>query len=169
MLFTARWWKDALVRAGRTAIIFAIPFFPAWQPIGEADYATSLLTAGLGAVTSLVTSLRGLPETNGVNVSKWRAIVTRCAISLGQGIATGIGAAAILTDVDWGAAFQLGAAGVVGSLLLGILTALPETSEVVTPLPDTGVPGDTVATNVVVVEEGAEIFTAPEPPTPGVV
>ena len=133
MLFTASWWKDAVIRAARTALIFAIPFFPAAAQIGGTHWLPLVLSSGFGFITSLITSVAVLPqETTGVNVPKWKAIAYRMGRSFAQGLVTGIGTAVILTDVDWVVAIEVALTGAVGSLILGLLTALPETAQVIT-------------------------------------
>lgn len=128
MILTARWWVEALKRAGRTAIVLIVPYVVG-VPLNEVDPINILLIATLGFVSSLLTSLKGLPEIDGKVLPWWRATLNRMAKSFGQGVFTGLGSALLLTDVDWSAALLLGLGGALGSLLLAALSALPETQE----------------------------------------
>jgi len=133
MLFTALWWKDAVIRAARTALLFAIPFFPSAAQIGGTHWLALMLGAGFGFITSLITSVAVLPEeTTGTIIPKWKAIANRVSRSFAQGLVAGLGTAVILTDVDWVVAIEVALTGAVGSLILGLLTALPETAQVIT-------------------------------------
>ena len=127
MIFSALWWIDALKRGGRTALVLIVPFVTGGTPVGELDFVTIGLIAALGFVTSILTSLRGIPEITGEPMPLWKALLLRAARSFGQGVLTGIGTAALLTDVDWNIAIQLGLGGAVGSVVLGLLSHLPET------------------------------------------
>lgn len=159
MIFSRVWWKYAGVRAVRTGLILAIPTWPSGVVVSDADPLTTLLVFALGAISSLVTSLGGIPEVVGTNVSKTRAIIVRVVKSFFQGAAVGLIGASLLTDVDWLATLELGIAGAVGAFLLGSLSALPETSEVVTPIPEGGVPEG--AGQVGVVPEDTPVFEVP--------
>lgn len=162
MLFSPVWWKYAGIRALRTGLVLAIPTWPSGVIVSQADPLTTLLVFALGAVSSLITSLGGIPEVGGVNLSKGRALLIRVVKSFFQGAAVGLVGATLLTDVDWIATLELGIAGAVGAFLLGSLAALPETPEVVTPLPADGVPAD--AGLVGVVPEDTPVFEAPVEP-----
>lgn len=126
MIFTRGWWIDAVKRAGRTALILTLPFLPFGTTVGQINFERLALVASLGFVASLVTSLAGLPETIGKEVPLWQAIAMRATKSFFQGVATGIGTATLLNEVDWNLGLQLGITGALGSLVLGLLTALPE-------------------------------------------
>ena len=162
MLFSLQWWKDSAVRAARTALLLVIPFFPAAAQVGGTEWQPLVLTAAFGFIASMVTSVALLPdETTGVNLSKGKAILYRVIKSFFQGLASGFGTAALLTDVDWNAAIQVAIAGAIGSFILGMVAALPETAEVVTQAPADGevtdVPEGTPA--VVVVPEGSVVYS----------
>lgn len=162
MLFSLQWWKDAATRAARTALLLIIPFFPAAAQVGGTEWQPLVLTAAFGFIASMVTSVALLPdETTGVNLSKGKAILYRVIKSFFQGLASGFGTAALLTDVDWNVAIQVAIAGAIGSLVLGVVAALPETAEVVTQAPADGeavaVPEGTP--EVVVVPEGSVVYS----------
>ena len=59
------WTKAALIRAVRTFAQAAIAMIPVGVTIEAVDWRVVLGTAGLAAVLSILTSLAGLPETNG--------------------------------------------------------------------------------------------------------
>lgn len=56
------WWKAAGVRAVRTTAQTAVAMIPVAVSIVEVKWAMVLGTAALAGVTSLFTSLAGLPE-----------------------------------------------------------------------------------------------------------
>lgn len=123
-LLSLEWWKAALVRALRTAIVIALPYFGGaslelipWIAIASA--------AGLGFLASLVTSLAGLSEIGG-QVSWYYAIGERVVKTFAQALAAGLVGAVFFADVDWSVVLQTSAIAAVGSLLLGFLTKLPE-------------------------------------------
>ena len=125
MLFTRSWWIASLQRAGRTALILITPFVPS---IVQGDYLPALLAGVFGFITSFATSRRDLPEVVGKVVPWWKATVERMVKSAAQGLVTGIGTASVLSEVDWSITLDLVLAGAVGSLLLSLLSALPETT-----------------------------------------
>lgn len=58
-----KWWKAAGVRAVKTAAQGIVGMLPAAATISAVDWKTVIGTAALMGVTSLLTSLAGLPET----------------------------------------------------------------------------------------------------------
>lgn len=62
MLFSKSWWKAAGVRALKTFAQAAIGMIPAAVTISQVDWLTVMGTAALAGLTSLLTSLAGLPE-----------------------------------------------------------------------------------------------------------
>lgn len=60
------WFKAAGIRAVKTVAQTAVAMIPAAVTISEVDWLTVLGTAALAGVTSLLTSLAGLPEVKGV-------------------------------------------------------------------------------------------------------
>jgi len=156
MIFSRIWWASASIRGLRTALILGIPVIPLGQPVTFDNYHEFLLVAGLGFVSSLATSLAGLAEVTGKKVSRWKAILTRMAKSGGQGLVTAIGTSVLLTDVDWNLALQLVISGLVGSFLLGILTALPEVTA----------PAEGSERDVVEIPQDAQVTTSAVVPVP---
>lgn len=166
MLFTLQWWKDAGVRAARTAIVVLIPFFPQLSTLEGTRWDILASAALFGALASLLTSIVLVPEeTSGTNVSRTKALVTRSLKSLAQGLLAGIGTATLFAEVDWGTAIQVGVSAAIGSFLLGLLSALPETPQVITPIPESkvipSVPEGT--TEVAVVGEDTVVYSEKDP------
>ena len=60
--YWAQWLKAAGIRAVKTMAQTAVAMIPAAVTIVEVDWLTVLGTAALAGVTSLLTSLTGLPE-----------------------------------------------------------------------------------------------------------
>ncbi|RKI24645.1 hypothetical protein D7V82_14780 [bacterium 1xD8-6] len=57
-----KWWKAAGVRAVKTVAEAAVALIPAAATITAVDWKTVIGTAALAGVTSLLISLKGLPE-----------------------------------------------------------------------------------------------------------
>ena len=123
--FGVPWWKAALIRAVRTAIVIAIPYVPASYS-GATPYVTIASAAGLGFVLSILTSLAGIAEAQGVQVAWYFAIVERVVKTVAQALIAAIGNAVLFQDVAWNAVLPVIAAAAFGSLLLGVLKDLPE-------------------------------------------
>ena len=59
---TKKWWKAAGVRAVKTVAETAVALIPAAATITAVDWKTVIGTAVLAGVTSLLMSVKGLPE-----------------------------------------------------------------------------------------------------------
>ena len=59
---TMRWWKAAAVRAVKTVAQTAVAMIPVAVSITEVNWLMVAGTAALAGVTSLLTSVAGLPE-----------------------------------------------------------------------------------------------------------
>lgn len=59
---TKKWWKAAGIRAVKTMAQNAVALIPAAATIAAVDWKIVAGTAALAGVTSLLTSLAGLPE-----------------------------------------------------------------------------------------------------------
>ena len=136
-LMTKEWWKAASIRAVRSALVISIAYVPA-SLSAEVPYITIALAAGLGLIVSFLTSLTGLPEVSGVNEPWWKAVIERVVKSIAQGAIVGVGAAVLITDVDWSSVGTMALTAGFGSLLLAVLSSLPE---------DNGITGTTVMVN----------------------
>lgn len=124
-LTSARWWKDAAVRAFYSAVAIALPYIAATQLVAEVSWLTVLSAALLGAIASLATSLAGLPEVEGVDLPWWLAATERVVKTFGQALAAGLFGAVLITDVQWGIVLQASAMAALVSLLRLILATLP--------------------------------------------
>lgn len=123
------WWKAALIRSLRSALVIAVPYIPA-SYTGSLPYLTILLAAGLGFIVTLLTAIAGLPETDGNGQAWWQAVLSRVVRSVAQGAVAGFGTAVLLTDVDWVQVANYSLAAGFGSLVLATITHLPEVDEV---------------------------------------
>lgn len=142
------WWRAALVRALYTAITIAIPYLGG-SMLAEIPWNALALAAGFGFVSSLVTSLAGLPEAVGTDLPWWLAAVERIVKTFFQALGAGLTGAVFLTDVDWPFALQsaLIAAGL--SLLRLILATLPQD-------PTAGIPPARTVNQTIVLPDSAD-------------
>ncbi|MDF2045162.1 holin [Microbacterium sp. Kw_RZR3] len=118
------WWADAGKRAAYTALAVALPYLGA-SLLADVPWETVLLTAALAFVASIVTSLAGLPEVEGVNLPWWLAAVERVVKTFAQSLAAGFIGATLITDVDWAFVLQAAALAALTSLVRLILATLP--------------------------------------------
>lgn len=123
---SAAWWKAALIRAVRTALVIAVPYVGGGV-IAHVPWLAAASAAGLGFILSLLTSLVGLPELAG-KVPVWLALLERVTKTIAQSLLTGIGTVALFQSVDWTTALQAALLAGLGSLLLGVLGFLPEST-----------------------------------------
>ncbi|ANC31420.1 hypothetical protein [Isoptericola dokdonensis] len=130
-LFTAAFWRAAGIRAAKTAITVVTPWIPQLvaTPTSEVVVAAASTTA-LAVVLSVATSLASLPEVAGKVVPLWRALAGRAARTFGQTIVATVAGATLLTDVNWLALGLQVVASVIGTVLLGLYSRLPEVPEV---------------------------------------
>lgn len=124
LLSSAAWWKDAGKRAAYTALAVAVPYLGA-SLLADVPWITVLLTAALAFLASIVTSLAGLPEVEGVNLPWWLAAVERVVKTFAQSLAAGFVGATLITDVDWAFVLQAALIAALGSLVRLILATLP--------------------------------------------
>ena len=64
IIMNKKWWKAAGVRAVKTVAESMVAMLPAAATITAVDWKTVVGTAALAGVTSLMISLKGLPELN---------------------------------------------------------------------------------------------------------
>lgn len=62
-----KWWKAAGIRAIKTVAESAVALIPVAATISAVDWKTVIGTAALAGVTSLLMSLKGLPELQETN------------------------------------------------------------------------------------------------------
>lgn len=149
-LLTKDWWKAAGVRAARTALVIAIPYVAA-SATGTLPYVTIASAVALGVVLSLLTSLAGLAELQPAKQNYAVAITTRVVKTVAQALVAAIGTTIFITDVNWTEILSLTVSAGLGSLLMGLLSSLPETE---TPLAAATVSTTTITDGVV---EQAEV------------
>jgi hypothetical protein len=123
-LTNSLWWKDAGKRAAYTALAVAVPYLGA-SLLADVPWVTVLLTAALAFLASIVTSLAGLPEVEGVDLPWWLAAVERVVKTFAQSLAAGFVGATLITDVDWTLVLQAALLAALGSLVRLILATLP--------------------------------------------
>lgn len=137
------WWKAAAIRALRTALVIAVPYLPV-SLSGQIPYYTIGGAVGLGFVLSLLTSLAGIAEADGTKLNYWYALFERFVKTLAQAFVTGIGAALLLQDVNWGAITGVALASGLSSVVLGVIGTLPEADA---PLAQVTIPTTVVINN----------------------
>lgn len=123
-IISGSWWKSAALRALYTALAIALPYLGGallanvpWVTIGSA--------AALGFIASLLTSLAGLPEVDGVNLPWWLAAVERVGKTFAQALVAGFVGATLLSDVAWSTVLQAAALSALSSLIRLVLATLP--------------------------------------------
>ena len=134
-LFSRAWWSIAGQRALRTMLVAIVPFVPAL--IGAPDgqtYIAAGSTVALAAVLSLFTSAASLPEANGLPRAWWVAALDRFVRTFAQVAIASIPAVTVIQDVPWTVVLTNAAASAVGSLLLALIAALPETQPITVPV-----------------------------------
>ncbi len=127
-ILSAVWWKAATMRALRTALVIASPYVP--TILYDGNYALVGSAALLGALTSFLTSLFNIPETDPKTVSWYWALAERVIKTAAQSLVTLIGTTYFFQDVNWTEAPQLVGTAVLGSLLLAFMKGMPESPDV---------------------------------------
>lgn len=123
-LFSGDWWKAAAMRALRTAAVVALPYVPV--TLDANNYFIMLSAAAAGALLSLLTSLRDLPEVNGVEQPWYFALLSRVVITVAQALLTAFGAVVFITDIDWSTVPALVVSSAIGSAILFFTKGAPE-------------------------------------------
>ena len=126
-LLSVEWWKAAVVRALRTALVIVVPYVP--MVLEENLALVALSAAGFGFITSILTSLFGIPEADGSTVFWGYALFERVVKTAAQALVTAFGTATVFAEIDWNMVWPAVVTAVIGSLLLGVLKSLPETEE----------------------------------------
>lgn len=137
-ILSGPWWKAALFRALRTAIVIAVPYLGGASLV-HLPWAAAGSAVILGAIASLATSLAGLPEL-GSGSPIGLALLERVAKTAGQSLAAGVVTHLAFSAVDWSVVLQTAAVAALGSLFIGVLGYLPESTlpildGIVTPAP----------------------------------
>lgn len=126
-LVTLVWWKAALIRALRTALVVAVPYVPVSYN-NHVPYITVAAAAAFGFVASLITSLVQLPEASGRAVPWWLAVLTRVVKTTAQAAIASFGTSVLITQIHWVTTLQVVGTAAFGSLLLALISNLPETT-----------------------------------------
>lgn len=123
-LFTGDWWKAAAMRAGRTAAVVALPYVPV--SLNSENYLLLLSVAATGAILSVLTSLAGLAEVEGAEQPWYFSLLSRVVKTVAQALVTAVGAAVVLTDINWDAIPALVVSSAIGTALLFFTKGAPE-------------------------------------------
>lgn len=119
------WWAATANRVAATVLAALTGLvWPVYS--GELSLTAAGLTLGLTVVLTVATAFAALPEVDGTEVPRWRAIATRTLRTFAQTVVSGIGTAVLLTDVDWRALLAYAATSALVTLLRTILMHLPE-------------------------------------------
>ena len=122
-ILTRAWWKAAGLRALRTAAALAVPYLGG-SILGAVPWLTIVSAAGLGALLSLLTSLAGIPTTNGAPL--WVSLLEKAAKTFGQALIAGIGNALLFQDVDWSVILQTAALAAFATILMQVVGTIPD-------------------------------------------
>ena len=124
------WLKAAGIRAVKTVAESAASTISTSLAIGDVDWIAVAGTALLSGILSLITSIAGIPEVDGTTGRRWiLAAGIRALKTVAQQAAARIGTAAMIGDVDWIAVASSAALAGIYSLLMSVVTKLPETKE----------------------------------------
>lgn len=123
---SGQWCRAAGIRALKTILCAAIGLIPAGATISEVDFRLIIGMALCAGVASIVTSLAGLPEINDKSMPLWKAALIRCAKTFGQVAAPLIPASVVISAVDWKTILSTAALACLSSILLSMVTGLPE-------------------------------------------
>jgi len=121
------WWRAAGIRALRTALVIAAPYAP--TVIYDGAWLIALSASGFGALTSLLTSLRGIPESEGKTVQWYWAVFERSVKTAAQALITAFGTATLFEQVTWAEVPAIVGSSVLGTLIIAVLGQLPEAEE----------------------------------------
>jgi len=135
-LFSRAWWLAAGQRAARTALVLALPWLPALLRADQDATLAAASTVALGVVLSLATSLRSLPELDGVTRPWWASMLDRTVRTFAQALVAGIPAVTLIQDVPWSVLATQALTAAVGSIVLSAISALPEAQPVSVPAAD---------------------------------
>lgn len=158
------WLKAATLRAVKTAVTVAIPFFGAVAAFDAINWLTFGGTVLLAFLLSYATSgITGLPEVTGKTVPVWVALLERALKTFLQSVVAGVGSTLIFQDVNWTVVLQASVIAAIGSFLAGLVTDLPETPIIAT---GTGRAGDPAVITSVQASPVIAVPVASEPVAP---
>lgn len=119
------WWKAVLFRALRTAGVIAAPYIP--TILYTQDWFILSSVVGFAVLGSFLTSLKGIPESDGATVGFGWAMFERTIKTAAQALLTFFGTATMFSQVTWNELLPFVGTAVLGSLLIGAMGFLPET------------------------------------------
>lgn len=123
---SGKWCKAAGIRAIKTVLCAAIGLIPAGATISGVDFRLIIGISLCAGVASIVTSLAGLPEINDKSMPWWKAALIRCGKTFGQVVAPLIPASVVISAVDWKTILSTAALACLSSIMLSMVTGLPE-------------------------------------------
>lgn len=134
VLTSRAWWAAAGQRAARSALVVMVTYVIGAGGLSHINATLALSAGALMAVLSLVTSLAGLPELDGTQVPWWVAVLVRGLKSFFQALgALWLPSWVVLTDVPWATVLDGAAATALGTILLALISHLPETQALTIP------------------------------------
>ena len=129
-LTSTTWWLDAGKRAARTALAAFLPL-AALLVAGEVEPLYAVGVTALALVASLATSLANIPEVTGRVVPVWLAVLTRVVKTAAQTLAAALVGAELFQEVPWGEIGIAAGGASLTTLVLALMTYLPETEATV--------------------------------------
>lgn len=120
------WIKCAGIRALKTMAESAASTMSTAAVLGDINGIAVVSTAALSGILSMITSIAGLPEVDGVTGKRWiLAAGVRALKTVAQQAIARIGTAAMMGDVDWLAVASSAAVAGIYSLLISA-AGIPE-------------------------------------------
>ncbi|WP_372595575.1 holin [Actinotalea sp.] len=147
-LLSRAWWAAAIQRALRSALVVLVPLIPGILSGDSATILAAASTAALMAVLSLATALASLPEVDGMPRAWWVAALDRTVKTFAQALIAAIPAVTLIHEVPWTLVLMHAAAAAAGSLVLAVISILPESLPVTIPI-DTVLPDGRTVTDAV--------------------
>lgn len=95
------WLKAAAIRAGKTFIQSATSLLGTAVVLSDVNILLLLNTAGLAAITSIFTSLAGLPELGESGENRYKAMLIRALKTVAQTALSYIVTLSVVSEVDW--------------------------------------------------------------------
>lgn len=119
--------KFTALRALRTMLVALVGVISASALITDIDWAYAISVSLFAGLVAVLTAMVDLPEVDGEGKSKVLAIVIRGIKTFGQSVIAAIPAGALtLSEVPWGLALNSAIVATLGTVLLGVIMALPE-------------------------------------------
>ncbi|NMA17855.1 MAG: hypothetical protein GX939_03735 [Clostridiaceae bacterium] len=126
-IFSKEWLKAAFIRAFRTMAQVAPANIGSAAILADVNWLVVLSASVLSAILSLLTSVDGLPEIEGVETSWLKAALVRALKTIAQSGISVIGSAALISEVNWPVVASSAILAGIVSMLMSI-GGLPEAS-----------------------------------------